>query len=215
MPECVSTSASHDPFTFRRPKLFSHKAGRQVAVSLARNDEAEGDPTPCILKFFSPKCRTAFERELSIYNCEEIEESRPQKLWSGTWASSKYSEFIGNLPSILRKSDSLVYILVLSYVEGFEAFIPSQPIELQKHAVKAALLSLQKFHSAGIIHGDVSVDNLLLQNNGDRLEAIWIDFSSSIVNASAAMTRHEWEQAVTYFSDLVNELNELANTDSC
>ena len=189
MPGRVSANASHDPFTFQRPKLLSHKAGHQVALSLARNDEAGGGPTPCILKFFSPKCRTAFERELSIYSCEEIEESRPQKLWSGTWASSKYSEFIGNLPSILRKSDSLVYILVLSYVEGFEAFIPSQPIELQKHAVKAALLSLQKFHSAGIIHGDVSVDNLLLQNNGDRLEAIWIDFSSSIVNASTAMAR--------------------------
>ena len=203
MPARASTSPSRDPFTFQRPKLLSHKAGHQVVLSVAQNGQ-DGNTTPCVLKFFSPKCRAAFERELSVYNYEEIEEARPQKLWSGTWPSSKYTEFLSNLPSILRQSDSRVYTLVLGYVEGIEAFVPSQPIELQKHAVKAALLSLRKFHSAGIVHGDVSVGNLLLQRSGDKLEAIWIDFSSSIVKASTAMAEYEWEQAVAYFSHLVN-----------
>ena len=203
MPMRVSTSACHDPFTYQRPKLLSHRAGHQVVLSVAQNPEV-GDATPCVLKFFSPKCRDAFERELSIYDYREIEEARPQKLWSGIWPSSKYSEFLSKLPSISRQSGSRVHTLVLSYVEGIEAFVPSQPMEFQKYAAKAALLSLRKFHSAGIVHGDVSVDNLLLQKSEDKLEAIWIDFSSSIVKASKAMVEHEWEQAVTYFSHLVN-----------
>jgi len=212
MPARVSSSlqVSDNPFTFLRPKLLSHKGRHQVVLSVAQDAES-GEETPCVVKFFSPNARHAFQRELSVYSYEGTEDARPQKLWSGAWPSSEYLEFLRNLPSVLRKSDGQVYALVLTYVESIDSLAPSQPTELQKHAVKAALLSLRRLHSVGIVHGDISVENLLLQQNGHNLEATWIDFSSSSVQASMAMIEQEWEQAITYFSQLVC----LAHRDRC
>lgn len=200
----VSSSVSDEPFTFLRPKLLSHKPQRQVVLAEANNVEG-GTAPPCILKLFSPKAIVAFERELSVYSSDGAQEVRPQKLWSGSWKSSKYLEFLrGNLPSILRKSDPQVYVLVLSYVESIDALPPSQSTDLQIHAVKAALHSLRVLHSAGIVHGDVSCDNLLLQQDDNQFFALWIDFSSSSVNSSVASAEHEWQKAVAYFSRLVH-----------
>lgn len=204
MPEHVSGSGFDGPLTFLRPKLLSHKPSCQVVISKAKNDGQSGTATPCVLKFFSPKALAAYEKELSVYRSEGARNVRPQKLWSGSWVSSKYLEFLGgNLPSILRKSDSQVYALILSYIEGVDVLSQSHPAELQIHAVKAALHSLRILHSARIVHGDVSLENLLLQHDGDKLHAFWIDFSASSVNAKAAAADHEWQQAVAYFSHLV------------
>jgi len=199
--------SADDPLLFVRPLLLRHSPASQV-IECDAIDNEDGFSQPCVLKFFAPKAEAAFRRELAVYtktNKEEILGNVvPLLLWEGEWSSAKYKTFIGNFPTLLRKSDRAVKFLAIHRITNTVYDFPTgEPVELQPYAVKTALHGLQILHSFDIVHGDVSVQNLLLRRNSEYYDALWIDFSSSIVDASEQDMRYEWQKAVQYFSNLV------------
>jgi RIO-like serine/threonine protein kinase len=208
--EQVSTNDSAsitESLSFISPKLLSHKPHSQVILCSVRS-AAENTKTQCVLKFFPPKANAAFRQELLVYSkattSESLQEIIPEKLWSESWTASRYHKFLANLPSVLAKSDRKVDVLAISYIEDSDALIESEPPELHIYAAKAALRALQELHENKIVHGDVSVDNLLVQREFDQYFAYWVDFSQSRLNAKQRDITYEWQKAVDYFADLVN-----------
>ena len=206
-----SDEDSSTPFRFSNPKLVSQKVHSQVFVCDAFDVEDQSEIL-CILKFFSPKAVAAYERELAAYSFveafTELQEVVPLKLWSGNWVGTQYHEFLGkNLPtSLIRKSDRFVSIIALSYIHN-AVNISNAPEGLRIFLVKAALHSLRRLHAARITHGDVSVQNLLIQREeSSGYSVYWIDFSASTIEASPESISHEWTKALEYFSDFVPEL---------
>jgi serine/threonine protein kinase len=208
-----SSSSSRDleSLIFGRPKLLSHKSQSQVILCDFHSGERI-ETSSCILKIFPPKSSVAYEKELSIYthlgtqnsNADAVEEITPTKFWSGVWSAERYQEFLGGrLPTVLRRTDTQVDVLVLSYVENICALSSDETSEVRLHAANAALRSLQALHSNEIVHGDISVDNVLFQRNGNRYDALWIDFSASVINASRNSISREWKKAVDYFAHMV------------
>lgn len=197
-----------EPFRFSNPKVVSQKVQSQVVLCDAF-DVHRGTYMFCVLKFFPPKAKSAYERELAVYSAvarsAELQESVPLKLWSGIWTASKYREFIGkNLTkALIRKSDRQISVIALPYINNTDSF-SNVSNGLRLFLAKAALYSLRRLHANRITHGDVSACNLLIQReNRCGYTPYWIDFSSSTVGASIASITHEWQKAVEYFSDLV------------
>lgn len=199
------------PFRFSNPKLVSQKFESQI-IFCDTFEVQEKKEFPCILKFFPPRAKYAYERELAVYSIvassEELQESVLLKLWSGNWSRLQYRKFLGtNLPRmVLQKSDRHLSVLALPYIQNTDV-ISNGPDDLRLFLIKTALHSLRRLHTNRIAHGDVSVNNLLIQREECSGYSIyWIDFSSSTVQASIESITHEWDKAVQYFSDLVNQL---------
>jgi RIO-like serine/threonine protein kinase len=128
----------------------------------------------------------------------------PTQLAAGAWDITRYQAFLGGkFPSTLRRHETGVNVIVLSYIDSFDAFSHTESSEARLKGVKAALRSLRALHEIGILHGDISAENTLVQRRGDVYAATWIDFSSSIVKPSPARVASEWRDAIDYFSILV------------
>jgi RIO-like serine/threonine protein kinase len=199
----VNGDSHNEPFVLSKPRLVNHKTRTQVFSC----DYAGAERiTPCIVKLFSPRSKANYEKEVAAYTsaASHQQSSLPIKLWSGVWSVARYQQFIGNkFPSVLRRTENQLNVILLSYVESIDALSPDESPEIRQRAVKAALRALQVLHSIGIVHGDVSRDNVLLHQNGAHWEATWIDFASSIVDPSKRDVTHEWQKAIEYFSNLV------------
>jgi serine/threonine protein kinase len=200
-------STTEGPFLFLRPSLISHTAQSQV-IECEAHDKSHGDRQGCILKFFSPRAESALKQELAVYTKvkgdEELGGFVPRLLWSGTWPSQSYRSFIGRFPSLLRKSDRSVRLIAIELIiNAIQNFPASEPPELHVYAIKTALHALQLLHSNGIVHGDISVDNIIFRREAEFYDAFWIDFSSAIIDASPEDVAYEWQKAVQYFSHLV------------
>jgi len=195
-----SGSAQDIPFTLLRPRLLKHKPRSQVVQ--CEYAEATGNDRACIVKLFSPRARLAFENELLVYSIEEAQSELASKLWSGLWTTQQYHSFLGgNLPSMLRRPENQVRVLVLSPVPNS---IPLSDVDdpLRVTASRAAMKALQRLHRLGIVHGDPSASNVLIDRAGQT--ATWVDFSTSVLRPTAADISHEWQRAADYFSQFVS-----------
>jgi hypothetical protein len=194
------------PFDYSRPKLLSHKSRSQVIQTNFTDPESKR-PSTCVLKFFIPRDYIQYEKEVSAYSTVGDAGVNPQpladKLWTGSWTVAQYQKFIGNFPSILRKSDKLIHVLMISFIKDAQQLSSITSISRQKQAVRAVMGSLRLLHNLGIAHGDVADSNVLLQSLEDSYSATWVDFSASVTKAPDAMLEAEWRKAVDYFSQLV------------
>lgn len=201
----VVQSLQVEPFEFLLPRLLSHKPRSQVVLCDYISDESSPF-SECVVKVFPPKGRVAYEKELSAYSVLEKEHKSisPRNIWSGNWSAERYQEFLGGmLPSVLRRAETEVSVIALSFVKGSNVFSPRLPTETRIAAVKSALRSLRSLHRIGIVHGDISTENVIIRSAGDHFFAFWIDFSSCNISASKKAMLHEWEKANKYFSQTV------------
>jgi hypothetical protein len=203
-------TASEASFHFSRPKLLSHKSRSQVFLcdySSAGNNSVSA----CIVKVFTTRDNVSYRKESSVYSLASGSlglasgsNALPAKLGSGEWDATRYQEFLGGkFPSAMRRSETGVNVIVLAYIESFNALAMGESLETRIRGAKAALLTLQILHTNGIVHGDISVNNVLIQRYRDRYTATWIDFSTSVINPTRARIALEWRNAIDYFSQLV------------
>jgi serine/threonine protein kinase len=188
----MPTSADLDmserlPFPVSQPKLLTSKPRSQV-FQCDYTDESGNSNTPCIVKIFSSRARIAYEKELAVYLAVDCQSPHvtPSKIWSGSWSASHYLVFLaGKLPSMLRGRENQVDVIMLTYLQNAT---PLSRIDTSNRleAVKSALRALLQLHEIGIVHGDPSAGNVLIRGIGPRVSAVWIDFSSSIMNPSKA-----------------------------
>ena len=147
----------------------------------------------------------AFENEVALYSMEKIQKTGvvPSKIWSGSWTVEEYQAVLGGkLPSMLRRPENLVRVLVLSFIENATPLSHIKTPYLLP-AVEAALFALRRLHRVGVVHGDPSADNVLMHGGEEQNLATWIDFSSSIASASDADIDFEWTKAIEYYSQRV------------
>lgn len=114
-----------------------------------------------------------------------------------------YKQIIGRLPSVLGRSETLIHVLMISFVKALNDISHLTPDSMQKLAAKAALSALKILHFLEIAHGDISERNVLVQRTNDGYSATWVDLSSSVSRASHAILSREWKNAIEYFSQLV------------
>ena len=203
----ASIESEDPPFLHRTPKLLSHQPGHQVILCDYANREG-GETLPCILKLFSPRHRKKYNNEIDAYDyvlgSDGEDKPLPNKLWSGTWSKGTYQKFLGNLPSILRPSESEVYALMLEHIDSAIFVTGIDSASSKQLAVGVALRSLRSLHSIGLVHGDIAESNVLIKRGTNHsYSAIWVDFSTSVTNASLAIISREWDKALKYFSQLV------------
>jgi RIO-like serine/threonine protein kinase len=99
-------------------------------------------------------------------------------------------------------------VLMLEFVDA----IPLSSTAISKTVAMAALSSLAILHSVGIIHGDISASNLFVREEEGSLNIVWLDFSSSWIDASPNQLSWEMDRAREYFSLWVCLLNTSALT---
>jgi tRNA A-37 threonylcarbamoyl transferase component Bud32 len=98
---------------------------------------------------------------------------------------------------------------MLEYVEPGEAISRIGSPSARKLAVGAALRCLQNLHEIRLAHGDIAERNVILRRGIDNpYSAVWIDFSTSVLNVSDEVMLREWEEALHYFSRLVKLCNQ-------
>lgn len=202
---------TEDERIFLKPRLLSHKQHSQVLLCETYFPAADDDlQTPCIAKIFPPKSKPNYDKELAVYTHDTGSaglsgSARPRLLDSGTWSKSRYKGVLGGkLPSVLKRSDTLVFVIVLEYLESEDLLATDQPSEVRLRAAKGALRYLRVLHTEGILHGDVSVDNVLFRKIGNTgYEPFWIDYSAAVVQASEALIGREWKKSIGYFARLV------------
>jgi RIO-like serine/threonine protein kinase len=202
-------TASEAPFQFSRPKLLSHKPRSQVFLC-DYSSTGSDSVSACIIKVFTARDKVSYRKESSVYSLARGSglasglNALPTKLGSGEWDATRYQEFIGGkFPSAMRRSEVGVDVIVLAYIESFNAFGMSESLETRIRGAKSALRTLQTLHTNGIVHGDISVNNVLIQRYRDSYTATWIDFSASVINPTRARIALEWRNAIDYFSQLV------------
>lgn len=195
--------ADDPPPFLSKPRLISHKPRTQV-LQCDYTDEIAGQASTCIVKLFSPRAKVAFEKERDVYWHERVQRGTiASGLWSGLWTSNQYQSFLGgNLPSMLRRTEHQVRVLVLSSIPNST---PMSNVDISNRmaAVKAALQSLRGLHAVGIVHGDPSASNVLIQGSGDGITATWIDFSASVTKPSEGDVSHELQKAIEYLAQFV------------
>jgi serine/threonine protein kinase len=200
-----------EPFKLSKPRLVSHKPRTQVFFADRSIAAEKVDRVHCIVKVFSPRSKISYDKEIATYTLvsDAAPNVVPVLLWSGVWTVARYRQFIGEkLPTVLRRTENQLHIIVLSYLDGIDAFSDNETTETRQNAAKAALHALARLHSIGIVHGDISGDNVIIQRKtGPSYSATWIDFSASVTSPSKADVSYEWQKAVDYFSQLVLILN--------
>jgi len=195
-------------FQFYDPKLISHQSKQQVILCTYDSNPATGNPSQCILKFFSPKRRAAWKNEEAAYSVVRDADLEivplPRLLWSGIWTETYYNQLIRvKLPSVLGRNETSVHVIMLSYIDETQTITRQPTIAQQKLAVKAAMLALRCLHTLKIIQGNVSEENVLLVKKDATYLAYWIDLSSCTIGASERALSREWREAIEYFSQLV------------
>jgi len=105
---------------------------------------------------------------------------------------------------------SPVYVIMLEHIEA----IPLSSITPTMELIKGALSSLSELHGLGIVHGDISMDNILVIKESGGLEVMLIDYSSSWLDASQEQEDWEFLRAAEYFAHLVRTILIFSNVSS-
>jgi serine/threonine protein kinase len=198
-------NAERLPFHVYQPKLVTSRARSQV-FQCGYTDSSLGNDTPCVVKVFSTRAQVAYEKEVAVYSAIDSNSLyvTPTKLWSGLWTTDQYTSFLaGKLPSIVRRQETQVSVIVLTYINNASPLSDTMDPSIRIQAVKVALRALRLLHENNIVHGDPSADNVLIRMEGNSASAIWIDFSASAINSSQEARSFEWQKATEYYSEFV------------
>jgi RIO-like serine/threonine protein kinase len=164
----------------------------------------------CVLKIFTQRFVARFDREVEIYAelaAANTSLQYPAPLGSSQWSLDKYKKVLGRLASseIENSGDSDVFVFMLEYVDAPNL----STIELTPEIAKACILELKKLHKLGIVHGDVSADNILYLKTEASFKVVWLDFASSWTSASSGMLAAESKRAALYFARMVMNANNM------
>ena len=197
-----------DRFLFSHPEVLS--SSRNSQVILLKSRLPRGQPFDSIVKCFPSRARVEYEKEISVYTVlteNDVSFKYAKPIGYGQWSSQKYVKILGKKHSSLldEGSDDIISVLMLEFLEEAVPLSDSTNIIAQEpdsglFIATSALSSLAKLHSLGIVHGDISTSNVLLCES----DSLWIDFSSSWINAPSNQIAWEWDRAVEYFSLWVN-----------
>jgi serine/threonine protein kinase len=196
-----------DKATFTRPRFVSSGFHSQVILCNTRLSGRSADkPITCVLKCFPGRFQLFFENEIQAY--KRLLQSKtslkyPKPLGFAEWPTAKYIKTIGRTiePLVDVDTESSIFVLVLQYVETLDVSSGSITIEV----AVAAMESLNMLHNEGIVHGDISILNILtFENDAGETEVMWIDFSCSWIDASAKQIELEWRRGTEYFAKLVS-----------
>jgi serine/threonine protein kinase len=167
---------------------------------------SSAQPESCVLKFFALKSRAAYDKEVAVYwwlhNSGRTMKNYSRLLGYDQWMAAKYVKTIGRgIKSILSKNpDPHIYVLMLKDIENSS---PMSSVTITPAIAAAALTNLAILHETGVVHGDISTDNILVLEEEESVRVFWIDFSSSCTNASSIQTAWEMDRAAEYFSQWV------------
>lgn len=197
-------SAARLPFHVYQPRLLTSKSRSQV-FQCQYTDESGNSDTPCVVKVFTARAKVAYEKEAAVYSAIDSHSLHvvPTRLWSGLWTTDQYTSFLaGKLPSIVRRQETQVSVIVLTYINNASP-LSTLGTSIRIQAVKVALRALRLLHESNIVHGDPSADNVLIRQRDNSVSAIWIDFSASAINSSKEDRSFEWQKATEYYSEFV------------
>ena len=198
-----------DRAVFTRPRVLSTTPHSQVvrfAVQIPPSREKSKESFECVLKFFTIDSQVSYKKELAAYAAlaEQGISDCPSALGHAEWSSEKYLKTLGKRPKALidSKYESMIFVIMLQHVHGS---VPLSSIaNISPEIAKATLLSLSHLHAAGIVHGDISLDNILVTEGKDKtFKLTWIDFSCSWTNASQKQIEWETEIAAMYVAQWV------------
>jgi RIO-like serine/threonine protein kinase len=149
--------------------------------------------------------RGDYEKELQTYDLlyqatTTFEFAKP--IGYAEWSAAKYAKIIGKgIRSILDPNDTTIFVLLLKYV----AAKPLSEISASPEIAAEALNMLARLHELGVVHGDISRDNILVMDSqdGKTPTVVWIDFAASWRFASLQQVAWEMELAADYFEQWV------------
>ena len=191
-------------FIFSNPILLKQGDRSQVLVCDYRPPRRTNESSKqCVLKFFPERFHLNFEKEVATYHFllkAEHKSRLVNPLGYDKWPRGKYIKTIGRniKPFAAEGADQCVDVLMLEYVPAGTQESQSTKIPLTRAA--SAMTALKDLHNLGVVHGDVSIDNILAP---DEETVMWIDFSNSWLDASKQQLNWEWVWAAEYFSNLV------------
>lgn len=193
-----------DRVLFSRPRLLSTGIhGQVIRCEYRVSRKTTSKNANCVLKFFPPRFKTCFDRERAIY--QQLLDSNTslqyvKPLGFAEWPSAKYLKTIGRgITAIENGTSSTVHVLMLEYEESSP--LSSVPISLA--LAKSSIACLNMLHQLGIVHGDISTDNILVVERNGLTDVVWIDFSGSWSDASPNQIALEARRAAEYFAHLV------------
>ena len=197
----------NDQLTFTHIQLL-HTSNRNQIVRC--NYKKGRKVNSCVLKLFPTKFRLSFEQERETYNKLLDANTNllyPLPLGYTKWSVAKYEEVIGStIGSILDgtpSNDSGVYVLMLHFIENakqLDKVYPSLQLAIE------IIASLDNLHRIRIVHGDLSLSNILLikESLTDVGKIMFLDFASSWTNASRKQLEWETKNAVEFFAAWVH-----------
>jgi RIO-like serine/threonine protein kinase len=187
-----------DDTVFTRPHILTALPNSQVIRCQTRS--LKGHSAETILKFYSFENRIAYDKEVKVYRYlqgKPTEKLHIAKcLGHAEWSHSKYVKVVSKKnASIAIGLNSTIYVVMLQPIPNAQqlASLSSLPLSL----VVSALSQLWELHVLEIIHGDISLTNILV-NDDDVVT--WIDFSCSWTKASSEQIRWEMDTAKEYFA---------------
>jgi serine/threonine protein kinase len=189
---------------FSRPKLLHATQQSQVVRVNYKLPWDDIKPEDCVLKFFLPQSRIAFEKERETYrllNANPIRFDYANPIGYGEWTPAKYLKTIGKgiKPLANSNSESRILVLLLHFVDG----TPLSKVPPSPTIAASALSNLASLHERGVVHGDISPDNILVSQGEDELKVFWIDFAASWGYASLRQVTWEMERAAEFFEQWV------------
>lgn len=192
-----------EQWIFSQPQLLKVSSRSQVVrfkykLSKKATNKSGRD---CVLKFFPEPSRPLFDREVNAYDTlDKIGNSADyvNPIAAGVWSCTKYLKALGQGILPLTVSDNEVSVLMLDFYDA----PPLSSRRLTKPLAIAILKSLEELHSVGIVHGDISLENILLLDEKPP-HLMWLDFSSSWTDASNSQKNWERDRALTYVSKWV------------
>jgi|SRR5271156_3363013 len=199
-----------DRAVFTRPRVLSTTPHSQVvrfAVQIPDSAENSTEPFECVLKFFTNYSEISYKKELAAYAAlsEHGISDFPTVVGHAEWSTEKYRKTLGKRKKALVDGnyESVIFVIMLEYVHGS---LPLSSIaNISPEIARATLASLSNLHAAGIVHGDISQDNILVTESKTKtVKLTWIDFSCSWTNASQKQIQWETEIAATYLAQWVS-----------
>lgn len=96
---------------------------------------------------------------------------------------------------------------------GIAASMPSQPISARITLCLNVCTALQSLHNNSIVHGDLKLDNILIEKHSDTFTAKVIDFDSSYVVGNVPKSTEIMGDPPYYSPELLNYIQEKAAAD--
>jgi RIO-like serine/threonine protein kinase len=189
-----------DELSFSRPQLLSTGIHSQVVLfNYKQSRSRTAEVAACVLKFYRPDARFAYENELSVYRRllgTKTELIYPKPFGYSEWSSAKYVKAIGRGIKRIVEGDASVYVLMLEYMENAT---PLSSVNVSSSIAESAISSLCRLHNIRIVHGDISTSNALVLAEHEPARVAWIDFSSASTLALQKDLALETDKAIEYF----------------